>query len=117
MAQIRQWHLARGFLREGYNFGINGEGKVEEGRPLNMSGAHVGPKWNGIAIGICLYGDFRYDRLTQGQKSSAYDQCSLLMHEFKIPIENVKGHREFGLATACPVIDMDLFRKELKERI
>ncbi len=115
MAQIRQWHLARNFLQEGYHFGINGKGGIEDGRPLNMSGAHAGPKWNGIAIGVALYGDFRTDKLTKAQKEAAYELCSALMHEFKIPLANVKGHREFGLATACPVINMNTFRNELSK--
>jgi hypothetical protein len=113
MAKIKQWHLARGFIREGYNFGINGNGEIETGRPLNMSGAHAGPLWNSKAIGVALYGDFRYDKLSSAQKKSAFKLIKELMEKYSIPIKNVKGHREFGLATACPVIDMNLFREEL----
>lgn len=117
MAKIRQWHLARGFIREGYNFGINGNGLIETGRPLNMSGAHAGPKWNSRAIGIALYGDFRYDKLSQVQKESAFKLIKELMEKYSIPVKNVMGHRELGLATACPVIDMNLFREELTKYI
>jgi len=116
MEQIKRWHLARGFLREGYNFGINGNGDIEIGRPLTMSGAHVGPKYNSKAIGICLYGDFRKDKLTDKQKESAFKLIKELMKTHNISIENVLGHKEFpGLATACPVFDMNNFRKELQE--
>ena len=116
MAQIRQWHLARNFIMEGYNFGIDGNGLIEVGRPLTMSGAHVGPKWNSKAIGICLYGDFRYVKPTQKQLNSAYILCQQLMDTYSIPVDNVKGHYDF-MATACPVIDMGQFRKDLKEFI
>ena len=116
MAKIRQWHLARNFLREGYNFGIDGNGKIETGRPLDMSGAHVGPRYNGVAIGVCLYGDFRYDTLTAEQRSSAYSLAKELMFRFDIPLERNLGHREFpGLATLCPSIDMNKFRRGLAE--
>ena len=113
MKKIRQWHLARGFIMEGYNFGINGNGLIETGRPLNISGAHVGPLWNSKAIGIALYGDFRTDKLSKAQRTSAYKLINELMTIYDIPVKNVKGHKEFGLATACPVIDMDEFRDGL----
>lgn len=118
MAQIKIWHMNRvpPFVREGYNFGINGNGLIEVGRPLTMSGAHVGPKYNSKAIGICLYGDFRKDKLSNEQKLSAFYIIKDLMQTYKIPIERVLGHKELrGLHTACPVIDMNIFRKELAE--
>jgi hypothetical protein len=113
MDKIRQWHLARGFLREGYNFGINGNGEIETGRPLNMQGAHV-KYHNTEAVGVALYGDFRTDTLTIEQKKSAYMLCNQIMAGYDIPVKNVLGHGEFTQqATSCPVIDMDKFRKEL----
>ena len=116
MAQIRQWHLARGWRGEGYNFGINGNGLIEAGRPLTMSGAHVGAKYNSLAIGICLYGDFRYVKPTRKQLASAYRLCQKMMKVYSIPIEDVKGHNDF-MATLCPVIDMGKFRKGLEKFI
>ena len=113
MEQIKRWHLARGFLREGYNYGINGDGLVEVGRPLDMAGAHV-KNWNTKAIGIALYGDFRTDKLTNAQKESAFLLISTIKRIYDIPVSNVLGHREFGAKTLCPVIDMDLFRCELE---
>ena len=77
----------RGFIREGYNFGINGNGLVETGRPLNISEAHVGPKYNSRAIGIALYGDFRYDEPSNAQKTSAFNLAKELMEKYKIPVK------------------------------
>ncbi len=116
MEKIRAWHLARGWLREGYHFGIDGNGLIEVGRPLTMSGAHVGAKYNRVAIGICLYGDFRYCQPTQKQLASAYRLCQELMKVYGIPREKVKGHNDF-MATLCPVIDMDEFRKNFNKFI
>jgi len=113
MDKIKRWHLARGFIREGYNFGINGYGEIEVGRPLMMAGAHV-KGWNTKAVGICLYGDFRYDILTKEQEKAAYELCKNLMSRFGIAISNVKGHKEFpDQKTACPCIDMNQFREKL----
>lgn len=114
MEQIKRWHLARGFIMEGYNFGINGNGLIEIGRPLTMAGAHV-KNWNTKAIGICLYGDFRYDKLTKEQKESAFRVINTIFSIYDISVNEVLGHREFGAKTLCPCIDMDKFRNELKK--
>lgn len=115
MEQIKRWHLARNFIREGYNYGINGKGDIEVGRPLTMAGAHV-KGWNTKAIGICLYGDFRYDKVTEEQKLSAFSLMTALIAYYNIPVERILGHKEFaGQATACPVIDMGQFRRDFKE--
>ncbi len=80
---------------------------------MTKSGTHGGPKWNSRAIGICLYGDFRYCQPTQKQLTSAYTLwCNRLMEKYSIPLEKVRGHYDFR-ATACPAIDMDDFRKGL----
>lgn len=102
MDKIKSWHKARGFIREGYNFGINGKGEIEFGRPLNMAGAHM-RGWNTSAVGVALYGDFRYDKLTQGQEDRLIELLSTLGAVYDIPNSNILGHRQFkGQYTLCP---------------
>lgn len=112
MKKIKQWHLARGFLREGYHFGIDGYGKTEKGRPLTMHGAHV-KGFNKVALGIAIYGDFRTGIITTRQKNAVFGLCADLQKEKGIPTSKFLGHKEFkNQATSCPVIDMDWFRAE-----
>lgn len=56
MADIRQWHLARGWSDIGYHFVIESDGNIAIGRqPINSVGAHVrGHNWH--SLGICLVG-------------------------------------------------------------
>lgn len=55
-------HRARGFNQIGYNFIIDLDGMVEEGRPLTIDGAHCNTKgfsdssYNRHSIGICYIG-------------------------------------------------------------
>ena len=57
---IDRMHRARGFNQIGYNFVIDLDGMVEEGRPLTIDGAHCNTKgfsdssYNRHSIGICI---------------------------------------------------------------
>ena len=59
---LDQMHRARGFNQIGYNFIIDLDGMVEEGRPLTIDGAHCNTKgfsdssYNRHSIGICYIG-------------------------------------------------------------
>lgn len=54
-AEIRKWHLERGFNDIGYHYVIRRDGTVEKGRALNVVGAHC-KGHNAYSIGICLVG-------------------------------------------------------------
>ena len=45
--EVRRWHLNRGWRDIGYHFLIQRDGTVEEGRPIEQSGAHTkGHNWD-----------------------------------------------------------------------
>lgn len=55
-AQIKGWHLERGFDDIGYHLIVEGDGKVAYGRPLDVvPAAQKGANTNTVAI--CLVGD------------------------------------------------------------
>lgn len=102
-ADIDKWHKERGFRMIGYNFVIDLDGTVEEGRPLTMDGAHCntagisGKAYNKHSVGICYVGGLDMlgnpaDTRTDAQKI-AMEQ---LVHELmdKYPIKEVIGHRD-----------------------
>lgn len=49
---IDRWHKQRGFKMVGYHFVIRLDGTIEQGRPLEMIGAHC-TGHNAHSIGIC----------------------------------------------------------------
>ena len=54
-------HRDRGFRMIGYHFLIHPDGRVDEGRPLSMVGAHA-KGYNRESVGICYIGGLRYGK-------------------------------------------------------
>ena len=106
VAEIRRWHLKRGFSDIGYHYLIGIDGKVHEGRNVNISGAHTAG-YNAHSIGVCYVGGLdknhkAKDTRTPAQKASL---LRLLTDLKKIyPKATIHGHREYA-NKACPCFD------------
>lgn len=127
VAEIDDWHRARGFLRSGhwarselkhigYHFVItNGrggpDGQVHRGREVGETGAHA--KGLNHWIGICLVGRSTF---TRAQMLAAHLLVLELRAKFSIPTERVIGHFETPLEQdspkpkTCPNFDVGAFR-------
>lgn len=97
-ADIKKWHLQRGFKDVGYHFVIKLDGTIEIGRPLNKIGAHV-TNHNTGNIGICYIGGLSNnnkakDTRTDKQKESLNNLITFL--KTFIPIKEIKGHRDYS---------------------
>lgn len=109
VAQIRQWHLARGFSDVGYHYVIYRDGSVHCGRPENQVGAHT-TGHNPHSIGICYIGGCAATKNAKGEyppkdTRTPEQRASLvsLVAEMrrKYPGATVHGHNEFA-NKACP---------------
>lgn len=100
---IDRMHRARGFNQIGYNFVIDLDGTVENGRPLSIDGAHCptkgfsGESYNKHSIGICYIGGLdangkAKDTRTDVQKDALRELIVKLCKEYEI-IE-LLGHRD-----------------------
>ena len=58
--QIRKDHMARGWVDIGYNYLVDFNGTVYDGRPLNICGAHC-YGYNDKAIGVAAIGNFEFN--------------------------------------------------------
>lgn len=114
----------------GYNFLVCQNGEIYLGRPVDRS--HGGVKdnltnsANQRSVAIAFDGDMRDDALpTQVQWRAAIRLTKDLMAMYNISADAVLGHNEIPVyedgrptgktyPTACPCIDMDAFRAELK---
>lgn len=100
-------HRKKGLLSCGYHKIITREGKVEDGRNIEISGLHIEPKDdinNANSIGICLIG---------GKSMNGEPDCNFTFKQFEALIGVVKelksiykqslviGHRDVA-DTPCP---------------
>lgn len=102
-ADIDKMHQERGFAMIGYNYVVDLDGTVEDGRPLSRDGAHCntaglsGKSYNKHSIGIVYVGGLDEngnpaDTRTPEQKRALADLVYRLINEY--PIVEVIGHRD-----------------------
>ena len=107
VAQIRQWHLQRGFSDIGYHYVIYLDGSVHAGRHVDKSGAHC-TGHNTHSIGVCYVGGCRSDGTTPKDTRTPMQKKALLELLKKLkaiyPKATIHGHREFA-NKACPSFD------------
>lgn len=106
VAQIRQWHLDRGFNDIGYHYVIHPNGRISLGRPISKPGAHC-KGHNANSIGIAYIGG-RHDGKPKDTRTpeqvAAMDRLILALVEM-YPIEHVKGHSDYS-KKACPCFNV-----------
>ena len=104
---IRQWHLQRGFSDIGYHYIIHLDGKVEEGRDVNIVGAHCSGH-NSKSIGICYIGGMTADNKKAKDTRTDAQKVNLkvLLQAMRklYPNAKIHGHRDFA-AKDCPSFD------------
>jgi len=104
VAEIRKWHLARGFSDIGYHFYIDLYGEIHKGRDINKIGAHC-KGHNRNSIGICYCGGVEADGKTP--KDTRYDcqkeSLIAVLRTLKAMYPNavIHSHNDFA-NKACP---------------
>lgn len=100
---IQRFHQnGRGWIDMAYHYLIDGGGRIWEGRPMAVVGAHVKGKNDGN-VGISLMGDFSKGKKkpTVAQSASLTRLTRWLSAAYAIPADRVKGHRDQEI-TVCP---------------
>ena len=109
MADIRAWHLRKGWKDCGYHFVIPTDGTIEPARPIEQPGAHC-RNHNRHSIGICYIGglgpDGRTpkDTRTPAQRKALKELLQQLHRQF--PNALILGHRDLNPNKACPCYDV-----------
>ncbi|WP_202932364.1 N-acetylmuramoyl-L-alanine amidase [Vreelandella alkaliphila] len=120
VAEIREWHLARGFRDVGYHYVIRRDGTLERGRPENQTGAHVGG-YNSGNLGICMVGGVASDGRTPEDNftEAQWAELDRLLTELhgRYPEAIIMGHNGFpGHETrGCPCFDWRTYRDGLHD--
>lgn len=109
-ATITEWHVdERGWDDIGYHYVITRDGAIEDGRPVEIQGAHAYGH-NADSIGICLIGGMADDGETPDSNFTRWQWEALgaLMEDLQGrygPLE-VIGHRDVDAKKACPCFDV-----------
>ena len=112
---IDEWHKNQGWKMIGYHYVIDLDGKIEDGRPIEMDGAHT-KGHNKNSIGICYIGGLDCDgkpkdTRTQEQKESMYKLIFQLLNIYGLSIADVHCHNEYSKKN-CPCFKIEDFRQE-----
>ena len=107
--EIRKWHTEapRNWSDVGYHFHIKLDGTLQEGRPIERTGAHCAGQ-NFCSIGISYAGGMTKD-MKEAKDTRTPEQTDALtdiLHELKeqYPKAKIYGHRDFSVK-ACPSFD------------
>ena len=99
--RLRSYHVqARGWADIGYHYIIDPAGRVWEGRPASLRGAHVRDH-NENNLGVMLLGNFELQSPSQAQLETLPRLVRKLRWDHGVPERAMKSHREW-VATACP---------------
>ena len=105
--EIARWHKNQGWRNIGYHYVVKLDGTIEEGRSVQMVGAHT--KGHNVgSIGIVYVGGCdRFmspkDTRTTEQDTALTNLLSALLEMY--PIATLHGHNEFS-NKACPSFDV-----------
>lgn len=122
---VTQYHIQHnGWRTLGYHRYIEEDGTIEQGRPDEEIGAHVGG-FNEHSLGICVSGHGDFERFNANQLSSLIRQCTIWCQLYHLPHSHVIGHRETQdhggptVSKTCPgiLIDMDVIRELVRARL
>lgn len=116
---IDRWHRQRGWKCIGYNYVIDLDGKIEDGRPIEDIPSHC-TGHNKNSIGICYVGGCDKnmkpkDTRTAAQKQALLDLVFILIGKYHLTIRDVHTHSEYNPNKACPSFSIKTFRKEYNE--
>ncbi len=108
-AEIRLWHIEKGWEDIGYHYVIRKNGTIEVGRPERFEGAHV-QNHNHDTIGVCLVGGLDKDGLPDDTFSKIQKQALrrlLIDLQQRYPKSEVLGHHDFpGVTKSCPCFNV-----------
>lgn len=100
--QGAEWSGGRGWADIGYHFVVDRNGRIWEGRPITMQGAHAGSQESNRGnIGIAVLGNYDIQQLTAEQEEVLRELLNWLMGIYGIPPSRVYGHCDLK-STQCP---------------
>ncbi len=110
----RRQHVQKGWADLGYHFVIDPGGRVWQGRPLSLQGAHVRDN-NPGNVGIMLMGNFNEHRPTPAQIDSLDAFVAAQARFFRVPLARILTHQEIN-PTQCPGTNLQRYMRQTRAR-
>ena len=103
---LQSWGRSdKGWMDIPYHFMIDRHGRVYETRPINYPGdTNTTYDPAGHAL-IAVMGDYENQKMSESQMDALIGITVFLFQEFDVPIENIKGHKDYA-DTTCPGEDI-----------
>ncbi len=112
---IRSSHVdSRGWADIGYHLIVDPQGRIWQGRPMNLQGAHV-KDHNPHNLGVLVMGNFEEQHPTP-QALATLDQ--LLANQaavHRVPFGSIRTHQEWA-STACPGRNLQAYMNTTRSR-
>lgn len=112
--KIRQMHVGRGWADIGYHYIIDPAGRLWEGRPVQLQGAHVSDT-NEHNLGIMVMGNFDEQRPTSEALATLDGFLADRMRAYRVPLSRVYTHQELK-PTACPGRSLQAYMLDTRAR-
>lgn len=109
---IRSAHVNQGWADIGYHYIIDPAGRVWQGRPNSLQGAHVRNQ-NESNLGIMLLGNYNRQQCTVQSKAALQRVLADATKTYRINISSVHTHTELA-STACPGTDLQRYMDQLR---
>ena len=114
LESIRGGHVSLGWADIGYHYAIDPGGRVWQGRPMWLQGAHVKGQNEGN-IGIVMLGNFNEQRPTPRACAALDNLVASEARRHQVRLANIHTHQELA-ATACPGRYMQIYMNETRAR-
>ncbi|GAB4386722.1 MAG: hypothetical protein Kow0022_16570 [Phycisphaerales bacterium] len=111
---IRRGHRSNGWADIGYHYVIDPDGRIWEGRPIQLQGAHV-RAYNPHNMGILVLGNFDEQQPTPQALAALDAFVAMQMYQYGIPLNRVFTHQELA-ATACPGRNLQRYMERTRSR-
>lgn len=113
---IRGSHMSRGreWVDIGYHYIIDPDGRVWEGRPVSIEGAHVKAN-NEHNLGIMVMGNFDQQRPTSAQLETLDGFVAAQARFYRVPPSRIFTHQEI-MSTACPGRNLQGYMQQTRSR-
>lgn len=109
---IRSAHVNQGWADIGYHYIIDPGGRVWQGRPSSLQGAHVKDQ-NEMNLGIMMLGNYNRQQCSVQSQMALQRVLADAMRTYRIPVSRVHTHTELA-STACPGTDLQRYMDRVR---